>query len=171
MDPFPSLTGTLTHRWSEYVASFALVYDTNPTQSLAALGDRSPSPFCILSTAPYCLHDRGVVSSDVMVIVANLGDHPDPRGFCPTNLRFISLLALHCKLQGSSLPESNFGFGLQRFLLPQCKTPSPLCQHISMACWVSEVTDLISLGALLADSMQHQSRVLFFVCVFSLSDL
>lgn len=120
-----SQTGTLTQRCSDYVASFGLVYGTNPTQSLTALADLSPSPFCILSTPPYCLHDGGVVPSDATVIVANLSDHPDPRGFCPTGLRFILFLTLHRKLQGSSFPESNFGFGLQRFLPPQCKTPSP----------------------------------------------
>lgn len=59
MEPFPSITGTLTHRFSEYVALFALVYISNPAPSLTALGDLSPRPFCILSPALYCLQEGG----------------------------------------------------------------------------------------------------------------
>jgi len=60
-------------------------------------------------------------------------------------------------------PEYNAGFWLKHFPL---HTPMPLPprrHHISMACWVSESTDLISLGAALADWMQHWSSLFSFL--------
>lgn len=59
---------------------------------------------------------------------------------------------------GWLIPSITVDFDSSLPPLPQLTQPR---HHVSMACWVSEVTDLISLVATLADSMQQWSRFFF----------